>query len=186
MATESISTSLPLRPAKQTDAHPLAPLSADEIRSAVSIIKSQWPANVDLHFKAVTLEEPAKAEAVPYVEAEFHGYDLPNIDRKAFLNYYIRLTVCSTSALSGASLTFHQNKFHEAVVNLTQQTVEYNIRLGPNVHAPGDGEEIMAIERIALSDEGVQKEIAKLQLPEGTVIIVDPWIYGTCTVGCDR
>ena len=79
MSTEAVSASLPLRAAKQTDAHPLAPLSADEIRSAVSILKSQWPANADLHFKIVTLEEPAKAEAVPYVEAEFHGYNLPTL-----------------------------------------------------------------------------------------------------------
>ncbi|KAK3068140.1 hypothetical protein LTR53_014530, partial [Teratosphaeriaceae sp. CCFEE 6253] len=162
MATESVSASLPLRTATQTHAHPLAPLSADEIRSAVSIIRSEWPANVDLHFKAVTLEEPAKAEAVPYIEAEFNGNNLPSVDRKAFLNYYVRLT----------------NKFHEAVVNLSSKSVDYNVRLGPNMHAPGDGEEIIAIERVALEDEGVQQEIAKLKLPEGTTIVVDPWIYG--------
>lgn len=71
-----------------------------------------------------------------------------------------------------------QNKFHEAVVNLTTQTIQYNVRLGPHMHAPGDGEEILALERIAIEDEGVQAEIAKLKLPEGTKIVVDPWIYG--------
>ncbi len=35
------------------------------------------------------------------------------------------------------------------------------------------------VEKIALEDEGVKAEIAKLKLPEGTVIISDPWIYGT-------
>jgi primary-amine oxidase len=34
------------------------------------------------------------------------------------------------------------------------------------------------IEKNALEDEGVKAEIAKLQLPEGTVICADPWIYG--------
>lgn len=34
------------------------------------------------------------------------------------------------------------------------------------------------VEKIALEDEGVKAEIAKLKLPEGTVIISDPWIYG--------
>ncbi|KAI7507710.1 putative copper amine oxidase [Hortaea werneckii] len=77
------------------------------------------------------------------------------------------------------------NKFHEAIVNLTQQKVESNVRLGPNVHAPGDGEEIMAIERIALEDEGVQAEIAKLKLPEGSSIVVDPWIYGSDGINDD-
>lgn len=48
------------------------------------------------------------------------------------------------------------------------------------MHASGDGEEILAIERIALEDEGVKAELAKLQLPEGSVVISDPWIYGMC------
>lgn len=46
------------------------------------------------------------------------------------------------------------------------------------MHAAGDGEEILAIERIAIEDAGVQAEIAKLKLPEGSKIVVDPWIYG--------
>ena len=31
---------------------------------------------------------------------------------------------------------------------------------------------------MALEDEGVKAEIAKLQLPEGSVVCADPWIYG--------
>ena len=52
------------------------------------------------------------------------------------------------------------------------------MRLGPNIHGSGDAEEIMKIEEVVLEDEKVRKEIAKLKLPEGTVVIVDPWIYG--------
>jgi primary-amine oxidase len=55
------------------------------------------------------------------------------------------------------------------------------VRLGANVHGAGDGEEIIAIETIAMEDEAVKAEIAKLQLPEGTVVIADPWIYGIMT-----
>ena len=72
-----------------------------------------------------------------------------------------------------------QDKFHEAIVNLDRQRVESNVRLGPGVHGPGDAEEIILVEKIALEDEGVQAEIAKLKLPEGTAVISDPWIYGT-------
>lgn len=46
------------------------------------------------------------------------------------------------------------------------------------MHAPGDGEEIVAIERLALEDAGVRTAIEKLQLPEGSQIVIDPWIYG--------
>lgn len=71
-----------------------------------------------------------------------------------------------------------QDKLHEAVVNLTANKVESNVRLGPFIHAPGDGEEIIAIEKAMMEDEGVKAEIAKLQLPEGAVVVSDPWIYG--------
>lgn len=36
----------------------------------------------------------------------------------------------------------------------------------------------MKLERIALEDEGVKAQVAKLKLPEGSVVIADPWIYG--------
>ncbi len=71
-----------------------------------------------------------------------------------------------------------QNKFHEAVVNLSTQSVESNIRLGPHDHGNADYDEILTIEKIVLEDQGVQAEIAKLQLPEGAGICADPWIYG--------
>lgn len=55
--------------------------------------------------------------------------------------------------------------------------------LGPFVHANGDGDEIVEIEKLVLADEKVQAEIAKLELPKGTVVISDPWIYGSDGVG---
>jgi primary-amine oxidase len=81
--------------------------------------------------------------------------------------------------------TPQQNKFHEAVVNLSKNCVERNVRLGPNIHGPGDGAEIRAIEEIVLADASVKAEIEKLQLPQGTVIISDPWIYGSDGVDDD-
>jgi len=71
-----------------------------------------------------------------------------------------------------------QNRFHEAVVNLSRAYVETNVRLGPNNHASADATEIMKVEETVLEDAGVRAEIAKLKLPEGSVVVVDPWIYG--------
>ena len=79
---------------------------------------------------------------------------------------------------SNHQITLFQDKFHEAVVNLSQQRVESNVRQGPNVHGPGEWEEILMVEKIALEDEQVKAEIAKLGLPKGTAVISDPWIYG--------
>ena len=81
------------RPTKAVPAHPLAPLSEKELRDAAAIIKASWPAHTELHFKVVTLQEPPKAEVVPYLEAEHAGGALPTVSRRAFLNYYIKNTV---------------------------------------------------------------------------------------------
>ena len=43
----------------------------------------------------------------------------------------------------------------------------------------GDGEELNELEKVCLNDEKVKEEIAKLKLPEGSVVCCDPWIYGT-------
>lgn len=100
MATESFAAPPPVYTAKQTDIHPLAPISADEIRNAVSIIKTQWPTDTNFQFKSVTLQEPAKVETVPYIEADFHGQALPHLDRKVFVTYYIRNTVSALDDMS--------------------------------------------------------------------------------------
>jgi len=91
--TDSSSWTPTTTPAKQQVAHPLAALSAAEISATAQLVKGAWPAQTDIHFKVVTLQEPPKAEVVPYLEAEHSGGQRPTIARKAFVNYYIRNTV---------------------------------------------------------------------------------------------
>lgn len=76
-------------------AHPLGPLSAQEIIQSSSLIKAYWPAGTDCHFKVITLLEPAKAELIPYLQAERAGQSPTDIDRRAFVVYYFRRTVSS-------------------------------------------------------------------------------------------
>lgn len=78
---------------RQQALHPFASLTADEIRTAVKLISEQWPTGTDFQFKAVTLEEPPKADVLPYLEAEHSGNPLPHITRKAFISYYLLRTV---------------------------------------------------------------------------------------------
>jgi primary-amine oxidase len=77
----------------QPVAHPLCPLSGEEISQASAIITGSWPAGTDLRFKTVTLEEPSKKQFIPYLDAEHSGGSLPQIDRKVFVAYYVRNTV---------------------------------------------------------------------------------------------
>jgi primary-amine oxidase len=80
-------------PQKQIASHCIAPLSGDEISHASGLVKSLFPSNTSLQFKVITLQEPPKVEVLRYLEAEHNGAPLPAIQRKAFVNYYIRNTV---------------------------------------------------------------------------------------------
>ncbi|KAI4109207.1 MAG: hypothetical protein L6R37_000638 [Teloschistes peruensis] len=163
MSTEQVPFRSTLGQAKRPSSHPLSPLTSSEITNASSLVQKLWPSNIDLQFKILTLQEPEKTQVLPYLNAEHRGAKTPTIERKVFVCYYIRKT----------------DKVHEAIVNLSRQVVESNLRLGPHVHGPGDAEEIILVEKIALEDERVKAEIAKLNLPQGTVVLSDPWNYGS-------
>ncbi|KAK3937146.1 copper amine oxidase 1 [Diplogelasinospora grovesii] len=151
----------PSPPAYQS--HPLGPLSRGEIAQSSGLIRAYWPAGTECHFKVITLLEPAKAQLIPYLAAERAGQSPVDIDRRAFVVYYFKGT----------------HNLHEAVVNLTQNKVESNVKLGPFIHANGDGEELVAVEKALLAHPDVQAEIAKLKLPDGAEVVADPWIYGS-------
>ena len=96
MSTDQISYAPMAAPVKQIATHPLCPITAAEIKQSVDLIRSLYPAKTDFVFKAITLEEPQKAQLVPYLDAEHSGRKLPHIDRKTFVCYYLRNTVSRT------------------------------------------------------------------------------------------
>ncbi|KAF4966508.1 hypothetical protein FZEAL_10643 [Fusarium zealandicum] len=137
--------------------HPLCPLTAREIQSTARLVESVWPPSVSLRFKVITLSEPPKEKLVPYLETLDKGLSVPQLDRHVFVAYYIRKT----------------DIFHEAVVNLTTGKIESNVRLGPNIHANADYDEVQMVEKTALEDPKILAELKKLELPEGTVVWSD-------------
>jgi Cu2+-containing amine oxidase len=94
MSMEQIATSLPFVGGKKTTPqHPLGPLTANEIKESAGLIKGLWPSNTSIQFKSITLQEPNKAELLPFLEAEHAGQQTPAIERRSFVVYYIRNTV---------------------------------------------------------------------------------------------
>lgn len=81
--------------AKSAAIHPFAPLSASEIKLAGELVRGKWPEKTDIQFKVITLEEPAKADVIPILDAEAKGKTFLPLDRNAFVNYYLRNTVGS-------------------------------------------------------------------------------------------
>lgn len=152
-------------PAPAAPSHPLGPITAAEITKSSELLQASWPTGTTIHYKAISLYEPAKSELAPYLAAERAGEKPAPLDRKSLVIYYLKGT----------------NNLHEALINLTKSTVESNVKVGPFLHPNADNEEIMAVEKAALEYPEVQAEIAKLNLPEGAVVVADPWIYGKTT-----
>ncbi|KAF2160544.1 hypothetical protein M409DRAFT_59811 [Zasmidium cellare ATCC 36951] len=143
--------------------HPLGPLTGDEFTKCAAILQALWPEETTLRFKSMLLLEPPKKDLISYLDAERSGQTPAPLDRAVYVAYYIQSTA----------------KLHEADVNLTDDTVPRNVRLGDGVHAPNDPEEVFAIEKLVLQNPEVQKALAKLELPKQTQIVCDPWIYGS-------
>lgn len=143
--------------------HPFAPLTPEEIRTAVKILRSAYPEETRFQYKAITLLEPPKDA---YLAWEAFPESSSKPIRKAYIPYYIRQT----------------SKYFEAVINLSESILESNIRVGPGFHGSADGAEIINVENVALADERVKEEIKKLQLPEGVKVVSDPWIFGLLSV----
>lgn len=160
--------------------HPLSSLSAAEIETAARLVKELAPGRTDWQFKAITLEEPPKKTLIPYLEAEHEGRNPPKIKRQAFVAYYLRTTVTLSPKpdVGGGSDVSTQARLYEAIVNLSDCAVEHNAVVGSQHHAPADADEIEAVEKAVLNDEQVRAELRKLQLPQDTQFVCDPWIYG--------
>jgi primary-amine oxidase len=57
--------------------HPFDPVTAEEIRSAVALLRAEFK-GVELRFNFIDVNEPAKDDVIPYVEAErLHPQLLP-------------------------------------------------------------------------------------------------------------
>ncbi|KAK4198848.1 putative copper amine oxidase [Triangularia verruculosa] len=142
--------------------HPLGPITGEEITRGADLIRSVWPEGTKLQFKVNTLQEPEKKLLVPWLAAERAGEKPAPLDRKSFIVYTFRGT----------------HNVHEAVVNLTTGKVEFNAKLGPFQHPNSDMSELEEVEKAVLEIPEVKAEIEKLGLPEGAVVVMDPWIYG--------
>ncbi|EXJ85677.1 primary-amine oxidase [Capronia coronata CBS 617.96] len=143
--------------------HPVSNLTVSEIHRSVEFVRALHPGVPNLVFKVVTLREPDKTELQHYFEAEASGSDLPNIDRRSFVNFYQK----------------NSNILHEVIINLTKGVVESDTALDALFHPNGDYQEADEVAATAMADPGVRAEIAKLKLPDPSLVVCEPWIYGT-------
>ena len=143
--------------------HPLDPLSPAEITSATAILRSVYPADSPIHFKAVTLDEPAKHLVLPYLDAEHKGLALPIVPRTAYILYVMVNT----------------HKAFEAIVDFASGKLVSNIQIPEDCLVATDPSEFYEIEKIVSSSPEVKRELERLNLPAGSIVACDPWTYGS-------
>ncbi|KIX93918.1 uncharacterized protein Z520_10255 [Fonsecaea multimorphosa CBS 102226] len=145
-----------------TAAHPLDPLSANDIQATAALIKSKY-ADGAVHFKSISIVEPPKKILLPYLAAERAGGSvLPHLPRKTQAVWFLR----------GSS------DFFCALVNLDTSQVEQLTSLGKTGYPNFDEEEVAELRRIVPEHPQVKEALKKLELPEGTEVVCNTWSYG--------
>ncbi|OQV00604.1 Copper amine oxidase, N2 domain-containing protein [Cladophialophora immunda] len=142
--------------------HPLDPITANEIEETARLIKSKY-AEGAVHFKSISILDPAKKALLPYLAAERAGKSpLPTIPRRTKAVW----------VLLGSYDCFC------ASVNLSSQEVEHLTQLDRTGFPNGDVDETREMRLLVPQHPEVKKAIEKLGLPPGTEVVCNTWSYG--------
>lgn len=149
--------------------HPLDPLTAAEITATAKLIQSVNPKG-SVHFKNISLLEPAKRELRQYLAAERNNAFLssgafPAVTRRASSLYYHRDTT----------------DLFLAVVNLTTPGVEKIEKLEEGYHGQADMDEVLEVRAKCLSNPRVVERIKLYGLSDELEVVCDTWPYGRDT-----
>ncbi|GLZ51072.1 primary-amine oxidase [Actinomycetospora sp. NBRC 106378] len=129
-------------------AHPLEPLTADEVSAAAAILKEARGLGPTARFVFIHLHEPSKADLAS-------GRDLP---REAELVVYER----------------SERTLYEAVVSLTDRSLVAWVPR-PGVQAPIMAEEFFATEDIVRADPRWQEAMRRRGIEQFDLAMIDPW-----------
>ena len=135
-------------------AHPLDPVTADEIRAAVGLLRAQGHAGPGWRIASVELREPAKD-----VVRSFRPGD--PIHREA-------IVVCWDRS-DGVT--------YKALVSLTEEKV-LSWRAFPGQQANATVDEYHEVEAVVLADPGVRAALAARGSTDLDLVLVDGWTFG--------
>ncbi|PSB13196.1 tyramine oxidase [filamentous cyanobacterium CCP2] len=135
-------------------AHPLEPLTAEEVAAAVAIVRAEKQVGDTFRFPCVTLHEPPKS-----VVLSFQAGD--PVAREAFL-----------ILLDNAS-----GKTYEAIVSLTEQKVTSWTHV-PNVQPNIMADELAECEAAVKQHPEFVAALAKRGITDLDAVVVDPWAIG--------
>lgn len=140
--------------------HPFLSLQPDEIQATNEAIQAKHPGKA-LLFRSIGIKEPPRAQCVDFLRGKG-----PAPPRRSYVSYQVK----------GEPTVF------EDILELASGETVKSRNLGVSTHPPATNMDMHRLEDIVMSDERVQAEIARLQLPEGAVVQPEPWPYGSDSV----
>ncbi|PFH57768.1 hypothetical protein XA68_14595 [Ophiocordyceps unilateralis] len=147
--------------------HPLAPLSEAEFIRARDAVLELREKDDALFFRSLYLEEPPKAELIPFLEAE-HAAVLTDHDSRPRRRARVEFDVVRP----GVSI------FTCAVVDVEVGKID-SMRTAENEAYPSfTPNEFALCEQVILNSPLFQEAMSRFSLPEGFRIVIDPWPYG--------
>lgn len=135
--------------------HPLEPLTASEIKDAISIVRKAKGLGSEAKFQQAGLHEPAKDLVLNFKKGD-------PINRESYMVILDRNT----------------NKTYEAVVSITNRQVTSWIEVEQGQQASFILEEYSALERIVKNDPEFQRAAKKRGVTDMDLVAVDPWSAG--------
>ncbi|WYZ39525.1 hypothetical protein EsH8_III_001439 [Colletotrichum jinshuiense] len=148
--------------------HPLTALSEDEFKIARGVVTKLFDSDVSLYFRALFLQEPKRAELVPFLQAEHAGLvtnETPRPPRRAKLQYDV--------IKSGKAPEYTQS-----VVDLkTGQEIERTVA-APHLQTSFPPDEFMIFQDACVASQLFKDAMAEFSLPENFTVAIDPWPYG--------
>ncbi|KAI9743826.1 MAG: hypothetical protein M1818_002560 [Claussenomyces sp. TS43310] len=146
--------------------HPLDQLSIAESDKARDSVIAARGKDVLLRFRSIFLDEPAKHELVPFLEAEHAGKLSPETSRPARL------------ARLHYDVVGSENVYTESTVDLGTGKETVHRIVGKPHHSSLTTHEFGAFTDACLASPMFKEAVSRLILPEGFAVLIDPWPYG--------
>ena len=129
------------------------------------MVRSQY-GDQDVNFRVITLKEPPKNEMITFLEQEHRK--LP-VQWTPIRCARVEITLKATTG---------GNELHELHVDLAKNSiVKHQVLKGKHPYI--DSVYMKEVETACMTDQRVQDEIRKLDLPPGASVVVEPWTYAT-------
>ncbi|EED18577.1 copper amine oxidase, putative [Talaromyces stipitatus ATCC 10500] len=147
--------------------HPLSALSELETTTARDVILTLHTDKV-IFFREIYLQEPAKAELIPYLELEHSGNLSPTSPRPK------RLAKCQYDVVGSDRVP----EYHESIVDIEGKKRVEHVVVGKEHQASLTMDEFDIFIKTCQDSALFKEAIAKFKLPEGFDYVIEPWPYG--------